>query len=82
LVGVSVGEIVLVLSSDLEKYPADYLAPILMLLSFVSSLLLQLLCMYYGRRTSAALFYFYLLSTVCGSVILRSIVEQRKNIER
>jgi len=79
LVGVTAAELALLASSDESRPDVDYVTTSLALAAFLLSLLLQLLCMRYGRRTSAAQFYFYLLATVSGGVILRSIVKQKKD---
>lgn len=78
LVSLSVAEIALwALKND--AYPADYLAPIVFLVTFMASTGHQLLSMRYGVRTSSSQFYLYFFWVVCGGFTVRSTVQDGYN---
>ena len=69
-------------SEDLtEIYPADYVAPVVFLITYAVSFLLLLMSLKYGIRTSPAQFYLYFSSVVCGTVTFRSIIFRRLDHE-
>ena len=54
-------------------YPVDYLTPAVFSVTYVASLLLTLLSMKSGVRTSPSQFFLYLMSLICGAVTFRLI---------
>lgn len=62
-----------------ESHAQDCFFPSVFLLSYLTSLVFLLLELRFGVRTSAAQFFFYLTSVICGAVTLRSVVKAHKD---
>ncbi len=77
LVGLSITELSLVLKSTDDHPDIDVVTPVVFLASFAVSLLCLLLSLRYGVRTSPLQFFFYLLATVCGAPIIRTLVHRQ-----
>ena len=88
LVVVNVAEIIeaSIVDSDVDELtnvsPADYLAAVIFLLSYVLSFGLLWLSLRYGIRTSPSQFMFYFASVVCEGVNFRSVVRRKTHPEQ
>ena len=61
---------------DIKIYPVDYVSDTVFFLASSWSLVLLLLSLHYGIRTSAAQFLYFFASVVCGGASFRTIVRK------